>query len=67
MDCEWVAILKRYGQEVKRSEFHEADEADAIKRVELMLEIELQERQREFPFIKKHPANAILYRGYREW
>ncbi|MEK7635148.1 MAG: hypothetical protein AAB446_01820 [Patescibacteria group bacterium] len=67
MDCEWIAILKRGGKEVKRSEFHEADEKDAIQRVEVMIKIELQERQREFPFTQEHPARAILYRGFREW
>jgi hypothetical protein len=67
MDCEWIAILKRAGREIKRSEFHEADESGAIKRVEMMLKIELKERQKEFPFTEEHPANAILYRGFREW
>lgn len=67
MDCEWIAILKRAGKEVKRSEFHEPDEADAVRRVEMMLELELKEKRRKFPYTEEFQANAILFRGFREW
>lgn len=67
MDCEWIVILKRGGQEIRRSEFHAAEEKEAIERVEFILKKELQERQREFPFTQEYPANAVLYRGFREW